>query len=96
MGNLRKQPIRIKNGNLVLYKYTLPEDKHNIVYRGLGYIDEANIYGNSWVCKISKIDLVNPFSEYDRIELVYKSSIIKNFGNVEFNKFTEEFPEWII
>lgn len=96
MANLRKQPIHIKNGDLVFYRYTLPEDKHSVVYRGLGYIDDASIYGNSWVCKISFIDLINPFNEWDRIEIVYKSSIIKNFGDIQFDKFTEEFPEWII
>ena len=96
MGNLIKTPIYIKNGDLVFYKYTLPEDKHTVVYRGVGYIDEANIDGTPWICKILVIDLVNPFIEYDKIEVFYKTSIIKNFGNIEFNKFIEDFPEWQI
>ena len=83
----------VKNGDLVLYKYTLPEDKHEIIYRGLGYIDEWNVDGTGWLCKIS---VISNDIEYDRTEVFYKSSIVKNFGAITFEKFKEDFPEWII
>lgn len=79
-----------KPGELVIYKFTLPEDHHKITYRGFGYIDSWNEeHLSPSVCTIHKI-------EDDIITVMNKRDIKRNFGKVDWQTFKKEYPEWTI